>query len=45
MLIANIRNGHFIGSIALLLLGAMLAFLMKPDQEIESPVSPGRVAA
>ena len=31
----------FIGSIALLLLGAMLAFLMKPDQEIESPVSPG----
>jgi sugar phosphate permease len=35
----------FIGSIALLLLGAVLAFWMKPDQELADPVQPLHVVA
>jgi MFS family permease len=33
----------FVGSIGLLLLGAFLAFAMKPDQELDEPTSGGRV--
>jgi MFS family permease len=33
----------FIGSIALLLLGSMLAFRMRPDQELDAPGAPRRV--